>query len=59
MEALHHHLLRHQHVVDLAPGRFGHLGVLIEHDLETVMNISERVIVMAEGKIIADGLPNS
>jgi branched-chain amino acid transport system ATP-binding protein len=33
--------------------------LLIEHDLETVMNISERVIVMAEGKIIADGLPNS
>ncbi|MFM7463339.1 MAG: ATP-binding cassette domain-containing protein, partial [Actinomycetota bacterium] len=33
--------------------------LLIEHDLETVMNISERVIVMAEGKIIADGLPDS
>jgi len=33
--------------------------LLIEHDLETVMNISDRVIVMAEGKIIADGLPNS
>jgi len=33
--------------------------LLIEHDLETVMNISERVIVMPEGKIIADGLPNS
>ena len=33
--------------------------LLIEHDLETVMNISDRVIVMADGKIIADGLPNS
>ena len=33
--------------------------LLIEHDLETVMLISDRVIVMAEGKIIADGLPNS
>lgn len=33
--------------------------LLIEHDLETVMRISDRVIVMAEGKIIADGLPNS
>jgi neutral amino acid transport system ATP-binding protein len=33
--------------------------LLIEHDLETVMNISERVIVMADGKIIADGLPDS
>jgi neutral amino acid transport system ATP-binding protein len=33
--------------------------LLIEHDLETVMNISDRVIVMADGKIIADGLPHS
>jgi branched-chain amino acid transport system ATP-binding protein len=33
--------------------------LLIEHDLETVMNISDRVIVMADGKIIADGLPKS
>lgn len=33
--------------------------LLIEHDLETVMRISDRVIVMAEGKIIADGLPNA
>jgi branched-chain amino acid transport system ATP-binding protein len=33
--------------------------LLIEHDLETVMNISDRVIVMAEGKVIAEGKPNS
>ena len=33
--------------------------LLIEHDLETVMNISDRVIVMADGQIIADGLPKS
>jgi len=33
--------------------------LLIEHDLETVMNISDRVIVMAEGRVIADGQPNS
>ena len=33
--------------------------LLIEHDLETVMNISDRVIVMAEGRVIADGKPNS
>ena len=33
--------------------------LLIEHDLETVMNISDRVIVMADGKIIADGLPGA
>ena len=29
----------------------------MEHDLETVMNISDRVVVMAEGRVIADGLP--
>ncbi len=33
--------------------------LIIEHDLETVMNISDRVVVMAGGKVIADGLPNS
>jgi ABC-type branched-subunit amino acid transport system ATPase component len=33
--------------------------LLIEHNLETVMNISDRVIVMAEGRVIADGEPNS
>ena len=33
--------------------------LLIEHNLETVMNISDRVIVMAEGRVIADGKPNS
>ena len=29
----------------------------IEHDMEVVMNHSDRVIVMAEGRVIADGLP--
>ncbi len=33
--------------------------LLVEHDLETVMNISDKVVVMADGKVIADGLPNS
>ncbi len=33
--------------------------LLIEHDLETVMNISDQVIVMAEGRVIAEGKPNS
>lgn len=30
---------------------------LIEHNLDAVMRISDRLIVMDEGKIIADGLP--
>jgi neutral amino acid transport system ATP-binding protein len=31
--------------------------LFIEHDMEVVMNHSDRVIVMAEGRVIADGEP--
>ena len=31
--------------------------LLIEHDLEAVMRVSDRVIVMSEGRLIADGAP--
>ena len=31
--------------------------LFIEHDMEVVMDHSDRVIVMAEGRVIADGLP--
>jgi neutral amino acid transport system ATP-binding protein len=32
--------------------------LFIEHDMEVVMNHSDRVIVMAEGRVIADGSPH-
>jgi branched-chain amino acid transport system ATP-binding protein len=33
--------------------------LFIEHDMEVVMNHSDRVIVMAEGRVIADGEPHA
>lgn len=33
--------------------------LLVEHDMDVVMRVSERVVVMAEGQIIADGDPES
>jgi neutral amino acid transport system ATP-binding protein len=32
--------------------------VLVEHDMDVVMNVSERVIVMANGKVITEGAPD-
>jgi neutral amino acid transport system ATP-binding protein len=32
--------------------------LFIEHDMEVVMNHADRVIVMAEGRVIADGAPD-
>ena len=33
--------------------------VLVEHDMEVVMDISDRVMVMEWGRVIADGLPDA
>jgi neutral amino acid transport system ATP-binding protein len=32
--------------------------LFIEHDMEVVMNHSDRVVVMAEGRVIAAGEPH-
>ena len=37
----------------------GHTILLIEHKLELVMRLSDRVIAMDDGKIISQGLPNA
>jgi branched-chain amino acid transport system ATP-binding protein len=31
---------------------------MVEHNIEAVMKISERIVVLAEGSLIADGIPN-
>jgi neutral amino acid transport system ATP-binding protein len=33
--------------------------LLIEHDMEIVMNVSDRVVVMSEGRVIAEGPPEA
>jgi len=38
-------------------GDEGTTFLFVEHDMEVVMNHSDRVIVMAEGRVIADGEP--
>ena len=32
--------------------------LMVEHNIEAVMKISERIVVLAEGSLIADGVPN-
>ena len=36
----------------------GKTVLMVEHNIEAVMKVSERVVVMAEGEVIADGAPN-
>lgn len=49
-----------QELVDVIRGireRRGCGVVLIDHDLHVIMNVCDRVIVLAEGKVIASGTP--
>ena len=39
-------------------GEFGTTVVLIEHDMGVVMDISDRVVVLDYGRLLADGTPN-
>ena len=41
------------------PTRTGMTFLLIEHDMEIVMNVSDRVIVMSAGRVIAEGRPDA
>jgi neutral amino acid transport system ATP-binding protein len=45
-----------EHIEDLRL-RDGTTVLFVEHDMEVVMNHSDRVIVMAQGRVIADGPP--
>jgi branched-chain amino acid transport system ATP-binding protein len=45
-----------QHIIELRRDR-GVTILLVEHDLEAVMIVSDRVLVMADGKVIASGEP--
>jgi ABC-type branched-subunit amino acid transport system ATPase component len=45
-----------EHIIDLRATR-GTTILVIEHDMEAVMAISDRIVVMDEGAVIAEGLP--
>jgi branched-chain amino acid transport system ATP-binding protein len=33
--------------------------VLVEHDMDVVMTLADRVVVLHEGRVIADGAPDA
>jgi ABC-type branched-subunit amino acid transport system ATPase component len=45
-----------EHIIDLR-ATSGTTILVIEHDMEAVMAISDRIVVMDEGVVIAEGLP--
>jgi branched-chain amino acid transport system ATP-binding protein len=44
------------HILDIRRAH-GVTLVIVEHDLDFVMQVSDRVVVMSEGRVIADGRP--
>jgi branched-chain amino acid transport system ATP-binding protein len=36
----------------------GRTVLFVEHDMDVVMNISDEVVCLAEGRVIAQGAPN-
>jgi ABC-type branched-subunit amino acid transport system ATPase component len=46
-----------EHILDLRERR-GLTFLIVEHDLDFVMRASDRVIVMADGRVIAEGTPD-
>jgi ABC-type branched-subunit amino acid transport system ATPase component len=47
-----------EHILELRASR-GTTFLIIEHDMEAIMAISEHVIVMDEGRVIARGVPDA
>ncbi len=45
------------HILELRAGT-GMTFLLVEHDLDIVMRASDRVIVLANGRVICEGTPN-
>ena len=33
--------------------------IMVSHDLPTIMGLSQRIVVLAQGRIIADGAPDT
>jgi branched-chain amino acid transport system ATP-binding protein len=46
-----------EHILDLRASR-GTTFLVIEHDMEAIMAISDHVVVMDDGRVIARGLPD-